>query len=413
MRFAGQSSLQKCTPQIHEYLKKRSLEYYQVTRPQFRALNPNDVNCIYRETRKLLQKNSSKAQKKYQQKIRAIIVGQNRGALQRSRHHFDLDQELNQTLKEMFIYDPMAIGSYLISDSLDQDLVDLCATIQEVAKMIELKELELNAIFTVINVSALLLFGAALIIGGPLTIAVSALAISTAIADGSFYLYKEGKYRHAAESIDYTGTQSRFIQRHDEKIAFAIFKQEMDERFKQLEKEASARFWRYFAFSSAVLGSGLTTAGLVIGHLPRSVGGLSRFGGKIVERVAQGGRAGEKVAEALYRIAKSGEKAMVDLIHAVQSPNKFYNIINKAISEKQIYTTANKIHGALEKIEKVAGPIDHSSATYWATSYSRATLVAISRVLRAAHPKTIPSMQGGISYRESSYSDLSKYIRSW
>ena len=414
LRFISKTALKKCTPQIYEYLQKQSTKSKSnknIELPYFKKLTQADISCMHQETKKLLEENGSKRQKKYRDAIRYIQIAQNKTPMQRARRGMVLHKSMDNTLHQMIVYDPIAFGSYLISDGSKEDLSNICATIKEVVKRFKSEDFAFNVFFSAVNISALFFIGAAIIFSGPISIAVLGISVTIAIADGFAYQVKQNKYEKKIKALDSIATQSRLIQRRNNEIAFEIFKREMDERLKYVDKRDSARFWKYFAFASASLGFVGTTLGVASKHLSHPVGGLSKIGKKLVEAVARGGRTGQKLANALVTIAKSGEKGMIDFVHALTKPNKFYNIIGLALASQRVTAVSTKLHNTFEIVEKAAKPVDRSSVGYWATSYSKATLNAMLMATKTAvNPKNVHSIREGLSYFESSYADLERYI---
>ena len=407
LKFSSQQALEKCTPKIYQYLQNPT------GNPRFELLKASDLNCIHVETKELLHKTGEARQEKYQDSIDRVqqrMSSRPRNPRSRIAREMSIVNNLDKTIKEMLLYDPIAFSNYLVRGGSDFDFINLCNTIKEIAKKIEAGKFKWNAGFAAVNIGALLLIGAAYITTGPLAVAVTGAAIAVAMVDGALYDIKQRQYAKKAEYSDNTSSQLRFARGLSDEIAYDIFRREMEERLKHVSNEKSAQFWKRFAFAGAALAGAGTVLGLASHHLAHGAGGLSRAGKGLVRLIARGGKPGKQVADALTRVAQSGERAMLDLMHALSNPSRYNSLILAAASSHKVHTAASKAHTVFEGVHKVTNPIERSSVAYWARSYSKATLNAMSRVLRTA-PRTVHSTREGLNYADSTYQDLNLYIR--
>ena len=407
LRFSSRVALEKCVPEIYDYLQERS------GRPKFDPISTADLGCMHAETKGLIEKTNKEGD--YRSSLarfqRNLGNAPEDGSARNRRRRSVIDRSVDSGMKEMFLYDPIAFSSYLVSDGSGADFINLCNTIMEIAKKIEAKDFRFNVAFSGLNIGALALIGLSFVVTGPLAAAVSVVASGIAVADGSLYWIKEGKYQKQADSADSISTQSRFIQGFDEELAYDIFRRDMEERLHYLDEKKSAAFWKWFAFGFGALAVGGTVTALASGHLGQVSGGLSKSGKWAVRQVAKGGAPGRAMANALTKAAETGDHAVADLMHALADPDRYHRIIVQAANSPRLHAAASKAHGLIERAHRVGNPFERSSAAYWARSYSRATLRTMARALRGAS-RGSHSTREGLSYGESVYEDLDIYINS-
>ena len=424
LRFS-KTGLERCVPQIYDYFQNlspkpefeilRFYEYFQdrSSKPQFQPLTTEDFNCMYTVTKNLLEEDSQKRERKLRDSI--AHTQENLDSLSRhtsarnARRVESANGDINDGLKQTILYDPIAFSSYLVSDGSDDDFVNLCNTIKEIAKNIEDEEFLYNATFTGINIGALVLIGAGIVASGPLSAAVAVAASSIAVVDGILYWIKEKKYQKKADSSDRIATELRFMQGLNDEIAYDIFKNEMEDRLRHIRNRNSSSDWKYFAFVSAALSGAGIAVGVTSQHLLHATGGLSRLGRSVVGHIAKGGKPGRDMADALAKAAEIGEHAVVDFMHALSKPEQFNRLIVQAANSHRFHTISSKGHNALEFVHKATNPLERTSVAYWARSYSRSTLTTMSRALRTA-PRGAHSTREGLGYADTVYQDLEEQI---
>ncbi|MCB9091455.1 MAG: hypothetical protein H6621_09530 [Halobacteriovoraceae bacterium] len=393
LKFATQESLELCLPKFYDYIKNpftslldRRRGYLIIKEPQ--TLTKQQLECLNRKTQSTLDTFGLEVTNK----INAYIIAHQYG---KEHSEVPLDKGIEKAITE----DPIAFGGLLVSQGSSEDFLNICKTIMKVASDLEDRELKFNELFTGINLGALILIGAAAIITGPVSLAVAGLSIGLSVTDGITYSYRQNQFAKEVSKAQVNGMQMG-VHVDDEKVAREIFERTMNEALELKDQEASARFWKYFAF----IGAGINTiagaaAVMSSAKIAYDSSHITKLGKLLLKIFVRGGTQAQNLSKSMASLSEIGDDAIIGLSKAV-STTKERSRFMQYLKERGLI---DKIHKSVQRMQKVAEPISNTSSAYWAQNYSEQTLLAIGRVLLQ-----LPAFD--ITSQEANYSDLSLYL---